>query len=1413
MMRKQFVLSVLFVLSIPALAFAQQGNTAVMSRPPGSPGSPRDIFSDVNWPTGTFRFNGTVYNIGNAANQIPVLDSGAKLPVAQIPTTLNATTFNGNVSIAAGFNLNQSGVSILRLSDNVYTVVNPVSASGRVILNYDRGAGVSFADGASGIVGTVSTAGALNMNSTITGSSFFGNGATLTGIVPATRTLATTAPLNGGGDMSVNRTLSITDAAADGATKGAATFAATDFNSASGMITIDYTNGQTASASLKGFLTSTDWSTFNAKLSSTGNGSGLTGLTFSQLSGSATAAQIPGTLNATTFNGDVSIAAGFNLNQSGVSILRLSDNEHTVINPVLGSGRVILSFDRGDGVSFGDGASGVVGFTTVSGDLTMNGTIKAGLGYTVTSRDSSGDYAIYSEERELRFAYDGTDKFVMQRDGAITLGVWHGSVIDDSYIAGASTWNAKEPGITAGTASQFWHGNKTWATLVAGDIPGLATSKITSGTFSDTFIASAATWNAKEPGITAGTASQFWHGDKTWAVLVAGDIPGLPTSKITSGAFSDTFIASAATWNAKENALTFSTGLIRTTNTITVNSVLGITRISNLLGNGYVKTSGGDGTLSIDTNILPVNTTATTNQFFTAYNSTTGAFTKAQPAFADLSGSIAGGQIPASTITNAMLAGSIASSKLVGTDIATVGTITAGTWNGTVIGSAYGGTGVNNGTKTISLGANLATSGTSNTTLAFPSSGTPVYTFPVTSATLARTDSGNAFSGNQTIAGNVTPTGWMVVKGVSGFGGAPAAGSGPGFETYYELGGDRAYFQSYDRTAGSFKILHYAASSFYFDVGGVVIGNSGAPGFGNLLVTGTGTFNGAVTGTSATLSGLVNAADHTIGINASYATNVVFEGDSITQQIGGYNTFMNGTNAPVIGTWNGISVSPSTGQNVAVAGKTVQDLYETISRLNSLYRQECGMNVLVYLAGTNNMGLSPYETPQQTYSHIEAVCRHARSRGWRVIVVGLISRGGNQTGTGTAFDTLIATVNGLIRQNWAGFADRFIDWGVIGSGSNEFNAGGYSNTTYYTGDQLHQTVAGVVKLATYVQPVINDLLTYYYRTYRNQMFVSFNKATHNNNFADGMLTLTNENPVAGQSEINFAFPVSGVPTLKANIRADFNGTLNFGATGYMADYIGSTGPDVYGTTGSNGPPLIFYRDNGIVRSYRPVQVMSGTLAPTGGKGLDLHYLSSLDYSVIQSYDFDAGGGWKGMYLGASIIKLAVNGTDRAVVDSTGFTITGNGFVTGNIALATTVGQGGAVFFGNGTGGARYLEWNTGVSAYSFSGASLYVNGTVYTSSRALKQNIADWRPAAGDRPIHKLRPRRYQYASLPTQDRVGLVAEEVQLVLPDAVMPAPADPKDPTAKRLGVDPMVLIDALIDETQTLKKEIDDLKQKK
>lgn len=65
-------------------------------------------------------------------------------------------------------------------------------------------------------------------------------------------------------------------------------------------------------------------------------------------------------------------------------------------------------------------------------------------------------------------------------------------------------------------------------------------------------------------------------------------------------------------------------------------------------------------------------------------------------------------------------------------NITRLGTIVSGVWNGTVIASTYGGTGVNNGSSTITIGGSVTFSGaftftgtiTANTSVTFPTSGT-----------------------------------------------------------------------------------------------------------------------------------------------------------------------------------------------------------------------------------------------------------------------------------------------------------------------------------------------------------------------------------------------------------------------------------------------------------------------------------------------------------------------------------------------------------------------------------------------------------------------------------------------------------------------------------------------------------------
>lgn len=109
-----------------------------------------------------------------------------------------------------------------------------------------------------------------------------------------------------------------------------------------------------------------------------------------------------------------------------------------------------------------------------------------------------------------------------------------------------------------------------------------------------------------------------------------------PTMRLTLGL--DT--AALQPSSAFEVPLTFSTGLTRSTNTVTVNSTQLISRLSNLSTNGFVKTGSANGTLSIDTS-----TYLTGNQSITFTGDATGSGTTSVAL-----------TIPGDTVTNAKLA-------------------------------------------------------------------------------------------------------------------------------------------------------------------------------------------------------------------------------------------------------------------------------------------------------------------------------------------------------------------------------------------------------------------------------------------------------------------------------------------------------------------------------------------------------------------------------------------------------------------------------------------------------------------------------------------------------------------------------------------------------------------------------------
>jgi len=91
----------------------------------------------------------------------------------------------------------------------------------------------------------------------------------------------------------------------------------------------------------------------------------------------------------------------------------------------------------------------------------------------------------------------------------------------------------------------------------------------------------------------------------------------------------------------------------------------------------------------------------------------------------------------------------IASTYIGQPSITTVGTITIGSWTGEVVAPAFGGTGIANGSKTITLGGNLVTTGAYSTN--FTTTGTTALTLPETGV-LATLD-GTEVLHNKTIDG------------------------------------------------------------------------------------------------------------------------------------------------------------------------------------------------------------------------------------------------------------------------------------------------------------------------------------------------------------------------------------------------------------------------------------------------------------------------------------------------------------------------------------------------------------------------------------------------------------------------------------------------------------------------------------
>lgn len=287
-------------------------------------------------------------------------------------------------------------------------------------------------------------------------------------------------------------------------------------------------------------------------------------------------------------------------------------------------------------------------------------------------------------------------------------------------------------------------------TFIGGGLPTVGAANtiiISNGT---SWVSSTSLWPN-----TVGTSGKILISNGTNNVY---STPTYPNSSVTSGKLiisnGTNFIASTPTYpntsgTSGQVLISDGTNIVYGTSTFpittTINQLLWSPSANTVTGlatanNGTLVTSNtgvpsilaGPGTTG---NVLQSNAAAAPSFSTAIYPSTT---TISQILYSSSSNVVAGLSTAASgaLITSAGGVPSISQTlpSAVQGNITALGTIASGVWNGTVIPGQYGGTGVANTGKTITLAGNFTTTGAFNPTFAFSASST--YTYPSGSDTL-----------------------------------------------------------------------------------------------------------------------------------------------------------------------------------------------------------------------------------------------------------------------------------------------------------------------------------------------------------------------------------------------------------------------------------------------------------------------------------------------------------------------------------------------------------------------------------------------------------------------------------------------------------------------------------------------------
>ena len=502
---------------------------------------------------------------------------------------------------------------------------------------------------------------------------------------------------------------------------------------------------------------------------------GPAGLPFTSAAGGVSSVQVSGGTTGLTYSGGPIVSSGtitmagtLSVSNGGTGATSNTGALTNLLPTQTGNTGYFLKTD-GTNVSWAQGGSGL----TIATDNTTNANL-----YVAFTSATSGVITTQNVSTNLKYNPSSNTLTATTFVGALTGNASTAtSATTATNIAGGSSGalvyqsaSGTTTFLTAGTNGQYLtlaSGVPSWTNLTpvssfSAGTTGLTPSTATTGavTLAGTLntanggtgnttgtavnVANAVTFNNSGTGVASGTTfdgstARTVSYNTLGASPLAGSTSLVTLGTVTTGTWNATAIGATYGGTGLTTYITGDTLYASATNTLSKLAVGSTGQVLTVAGgvptwaNTTAATTITDDTTTASTRYINF-TSATSGSLSTIYTSSTKLQYNPSTGVLTSTGFSGSGASLTSLNASNISSGTVGTSYISGsyTGITGVGTLTAGTWNGSLITGTYGGTGVNNGSNTITIAGNVTHSGaftqtftaTANTSVTLPITGT-----------------------------------------------------------------------------------------------------------------------------------------------------------------------------------------------------------------------------------------------------------------------------------------------------------------------------------------------------------------------------------------------------------------------------------------------------------------------------------------------------------------------------------------------------------------------------------------------------------------------------------------------------------------------------------------------------------------